>query len=537
MPLRDIYFYDRNAWRSLLGADIVPPPPRVANPPTVLAVSAFKHGANGTHFAVSWPAGHQPGDVSYVICESANDVVTLFSSPGWTQGTGSPTGTGTVGGTSSTALTWWWKRATTNAEAAVSVWADGTTDHLAYFMVTVRGSSDSGNPWDVTPVMNTAAASTSVSMPSVTTVTDQCLILNVVSNPVDTLTAQFSAPVNAGLTGLTIIANANGTSGNGGGLAIVSGVKATLGATGATTGTLASSVVQARMTIAIRPSATAVGGGTGIPLVLWNLFRTNTAIETVGTESFDASYDSCNPSNIEARIAAAKALGLKLVLSMTGGSHVLNYAPGVPNIFDLNVWKSRMDLYDTTAIKAAVAAGVTDGTILGADVIDEPQHFSWNNGVPDGTVMSKALVDTMCNYVRAIFPTLPCGVSVKPEWKTATTFAAVDFVVYQYSLWAKGPITAWKNMGLAQAALDHVKIVFGLNPINGGTTSGTNMTAAQIEDFGTELIQASSTYVVALEMWRHDVGLFGRDDVRAANANLHATAATVSAPANWLRIP
>lgn len=537
MPgVRDIYFWHRNAWRSLLGEDVVPPPPRVATPPSVFAVSAFKHGANGTHFQVSWPAGHQPGDVSIIFAESANDVLTLFLAGGFVQGSPSPTGTGTVGGTASTALTWWWKRATTNAEPPVSVYASGAADHLTYYMVTLRGCDETVTAGlDVTPVVNTAAASTTVTFPAVTTVTDQSLILRVVTNPVDTTTAQFSAP-SVG----TIIANGNHADGNGGGIAIVSEVKATLGSTGTPTGTLAASVVQARGTFAFRPSPATGGGGgggTGIPLAIYNLYRTNTEIETVGTASFDASYDSCNTSNIIARIDAAFAQGIRLVLMMTGGSHSLNYAPGVPNIFDLNVWKARMDAYDTTAIKAAVAAGVTNGTILGCDVMDEPQHYSWNNGVSDGTVTSKALIDTMCNYVRAIFPTIPVGVTVKPEWKTSTTFSAVDFVVYQYSLWAKGPITAWKNMGLAQAALDHVKIVEGLNPVNGGTLQNTNMTATQIEDWGTELIQASSTYVVALEMWRHDVNLFGRSDVQAACANLHTIAATVSSPATWFRIP
>ena len=54
---------------------------------------------------------------------------------------------------------------------------------------------------------------------------------------------------------------------------------------------------------------------------------------------------------------------------MTGGSHSLYLTNGV---FDLAKWKAKMDAYNTTAVKSAVAAAVADGTIIGNSVMDEP---------------------------------------------------------------------------------------------------------------------------------------------------------------------
>ncbi len=59
----------------------------------------------------------------------------------------------------------------------------------------------------------------------------------------------------------------------------------------------------------------------------------------------------------------------RLVLAMTGGSH-WNYLTN--DVFDLAKWQAKMETYNTPAIKAAVAAAVADGTIIGNSVMDEP---------------------------------------------------------------------------------------------------------------------------------------------------------------------
>jgi hypothetical protein len=170
-----------------------------------------------------------------------------------------------------------------------------------------------------------------------------------------------------------------------------------------------------------------------------------------------------------------------------------------------------MDLYNTSAIKAAVAAGVADGTILGADVMDEPQHVSW------GGVMTKPMLDQMASYVKSIFPTVPVGVSVRSDWRPAERYKVIDFIATQYVA-SYGSVTAWRDNALAFGGLDGVRVVFSINIMNGGAgfnetscpippTGGwglspgrCRMSADQVRQFGTALGPAGS----GLLMWVYD---------------------------------
>ncbi len=94
--------------------------------------------------------------------------------------------------------------------------------------------------------------------------------------------------------------------------------------------------------------------------------------------------------------------------------------------FDLAKWKARQNRYDTPEIRAAVEAGFRDGTVLMANIIDEPHHQSWG-GVPD-----KALIDEMAAFVKRIFPMLPVGLSIRWDWLPGERYKVVDFIVTQY---------------------------------------------------------------------------------------------------------
>jgi hypothetical protein len=88
------------------------------------------------------------------------------------------------------------------------------------------------------------------------------------------------------------------------------------------------------------------------------------------------------------QIDAARLAKQKLMLSLTDGYRT-HYLTG--GKFDMAKWKARMNAYNTTAIKAAVARGVSDGTILGDQVINEPNVSGWGGNI------NKAVVDQMCS--------------------------------------------------------------------------------------------------------------------------------------------
>src|SRR5215213_8489669 len=107
---------------------------------------------------------------------------------------------------------------------------------------------------------------------------------------------------------------------------------------------------------------------TGVPFGPYDTWAGDTSLEP-NTGFFTAGIGSINATNIVARLDVARLNRKRLVLAMTGGSHSNYLTDGV---FDLAKWQAKMESYNTPAIKAAVAAAVSDGTIIGNSVMDEP---------------------------------------------------------------------------------------------------------------------------------------------------------------------
>jgi hypothetical protein len=292
-------------------------------------------------------------------------------------------------------------------------------------------------------------------------------------------------------------------------------------------------------TAAVSVSAGLPATGTGLPFGAYHLWSSYTTMAS-GPWPMTMSENYTDPAGIVTQIAAARSMKQKLVLVMTGGPHELNLTNGK---FDLAKWKARMDRFSTAAIQSAVAAGVADGTIIGNSVMDEPEHDSW------GGVMTKPLLDQMAAYVKAIFPTLPVGVdhmTMYPEWRSTERYQVMDYVwtppLYWYTL---GNIPAWRDKVLAQAALDHVTVLFGLNVMDGGihvydggwtcplTTTGgqgtfqpaCKMTLTQVRDWGLAL----APYGCGLLMWKYNTDFFARSENQQAFNDIAADLARRSA--------
>jgi hypothetical protein len=241
--------------------------------------------------------------------------------------------------------------------------------------------------------------------------------------------------------------------------------------------------------------------------------------------AFTASQNYTSPDNVVRMIASARAAGQKLILVMTGGAPKEYSTNGA---FDLAKWEARIDQYNTTPIRDAIAAGVADGTVLGNSLMDEPEHKNW------GGVMTKPLLDTMAAYAKGYFPTLAMGPSHGPngyyQWRPNERYRVVDYVLNQYNYWVTdGNVAAWRDKVLAQAKLDGVAVAFSMNILDGGQTAahdgawscptrtaaghGTHdpacrMTATQIRDWG----QALGPAGCAMLMWRYDSLAMGRED-------------------------
>jgi hypothetical protein len=269
----------------------------------------------------------------------------------------------------------------------------------------------------------------------------------------------------------------------------------------------------------------------GVPYGPFDLWRSDSVPE-YGPAPFTASLNWDDPSGIIVRIASARALGQRLVLAMTGGRHERYTTDGK---FDMEKWKRRMDSFNRPDIIAAVNAGIADGTVLMADVMDEPNHITW------GGVMTKPLLDEMASYVKRIFPALTVGVTIRWDWRPEERYKVIDFITTQYRV-QFGPVEAWRDEVLGVGRDNGVAISFAINPIDGGTrlpgcpqgptqgdgTYGHNcrMTAEQVLESGSTLGVAGC----ALLIWKYDRTYMANPDNQAAFRAIGAKLADRRAP-------
>jgi hypothetical protein len=285
----------------------------------------------------------------------------------------------------------------------------------------------------------------------------------------------------------------------------------------------------------------------GIPFGLFNVWR-GIQLEP-NTDVFTMTYGGETPKTFLTRLAIARERGLRMVIAMTGGGRAPYLTDGV---FDMEKWKARMDQFNTPEIRAAVAEAVSEGTLMGNSVMDEPFNTGGpgneaNSWGPRGT-LNKARVDSMCGYAKAIFPTLPQGVFHDHRLAPESSYYVCDFLTSQYRA-QKGSVTKFRDEGLALCRRDHIACSFALNLLDGGiqakrklfktgyepgdcplTTTGgrgtyfpnCRMTAAQVAEFGRVLGPAGCF----LTGWRYDTDFMAKPENQQAMREVIATLAT-----------
>lgn len=221
--------------------------------PTFVAAGAVTHNTAG--ITPSLPAGIATNDILLMFLETANQAISITNQNGgtWTQITNSPQGTGTAGGTSAARLTAFWSRY--NGTQGAPTTSD-SGDHQAGVIIAIRGATVSGNPWNVTAGGVESASDTSGSIPGATSTVANTLVVTAIASSLPDYiydNNRFSSWTNANLTSLTERLDCSRDSGNGGGLGVATGVKATAGAYGNTAVTLATAAAKGMMSIAIKP--------------------------------------------------------------------------------------------------------------------------------------------------------------------------------------------------------------------------------------------------------------------------------------------
>lgn len=222
--------------------------------PTFFGAGAYQSGIGS--LSVPWPAGHQADDVGILLVHSNNQTI---STPGTTNLIASGPGTGSAGGAGGTRRGLFWIRATSGAQANITVADSGNVTGAQLFVF--RGCRKAGNPYEAHQG-GLIGSTTAISMLATTYLTGiNRGILGLLSHSRDlTGTANVSGWANTATTGMTEIGDASTASSNGGGLAAAYGVSNGQTTSERTTATLAAAASQEYSTLVLVPDGIPSGG-------------------------------------------------------------------------------------------------------------------------------------------------------------------------------------------------------------------------------------------------------------------------------------
>lgn len=211
--------------------------------PTFVGVT----GTSSTNASLGYPTNTRGGDLAIAVIETSGDSATPSPS-GWTALTGSPVVD--VADATGSKLTVLYRIVPDNLANTTFSLPGG--DHQNIAVQTFRGGSSGSVISTVTGTKTTA--STSLTFPSFTVPAPNSLVIFIATHPSSTTVAQFSNLVNSNLTSITEQRDISSTNGNGGGYCVYTGIAANAGSIGTSTITLASSVTNACMVLALEPS-------------------------------------------------------------------------------------------------------------------------------------------------------------------------------------------------------------------------------------------------------------------------------------------
>lgn len=217
--------------------------------PTFFAAGASQSGSAGG--LGQWPAAYQTDDVAILLVKTANQAPP--DTPSGCEPVYNPVGIGAAGAAGSVALYAYWIRATSSNMAQLSIGDPG--NGLTVQMLILRGCVPVGSPIEA-PANDTAATSTSVTIPGLSTLGSDRLVVTAcgIGAPDQVSTTNASGWANADLSGFVEITDVASIGGAGGGFVVAAGVKTEAGLVGPTAVTLETAAQQERLSFALIPA-------------------------------------------------------------------------------------------------------------------------------------------------------------------------------------------------------------------------------------------------------------------------------------------
>lgn len=214
--------------------------------PTWIANGTAQSGG-AVALTVPWPT-HQVDDIALLIMEGVT-APGLGTANGFVRVPDAPQITTTV----ASALDVYWCRATSTSMASPITNAFGNHGHA--IIAIFRGCITTGDPWDVTSGGTNNTNDAVISATGDTTTLAECCIVFMATHGSDFATAEYSGEAAANVTSLTERYDAGTATGNGGGIGLWVGERATAGAYGPLTGNLVNNSGDSFISIALKPPA------------------------------------------------------------------------------------------------------------------------------------------------------------------------------------------------------------------------------------------------------------------------------------------
>ncbi len=238
-----------------------------------------------------------------------------------------------------------------------------------------------------------------------------------------------------------------------------------------------------------------------------------------GKHNYTGAYINAGSLNdLTLRVKTAQSNGMKIVVKLAPAHNtMLNSTTGC---FDINLWKQSID-----SLKAFdFSTYVTDGTVIGGELVNEPHASDWCLTTP--RTLTKSEVEEMAAYSKNIWPTLPVGAG-RSDWLLANApWAHLDFGHSQYHM-RKGDITVWINNTVQQSKDAGVGLLMSLD-FYAGQLDNTPMSATQLDYYYKAMLQ--DTYSCALTGYLYDATYLVQPEIQSVMTTINDAAKTHPAP-------
>jgi hypothetical protein len=235
----------------------------------------------------------------------------------------------------------------------------------------------------------------------------------------------------------------------------------------------------------------------GIPIGLFHLPTSDYG------SRYNGAVHAAGPTDLMSKLSAIKARGGKVVLSLSGSQRYYKDSDGH---FSFTKWKARVDRFRNVRFSSYI----TDGTIVGHYLIDEPQDAANFNGRKVGG----ATLEAMAKYSKQIWPGMATIVRAEPyliQW--SGTYRYLDAAWAQY-LWRKGNVNDYLRKNVSSAQKMGLALVVGLNVPDGGNPHQSSMSPSEVQNWGSALL--SSSYPCAFLSWKHGDGALLTSSMKSA---------------------